>query len=1007
MGVCVSKPLALTAGYTSSPVATPSSLVTAAARSNGEVAADDAEVKCRKTVPKLRSNSNSSKVTSLIAKWKKNNVLSLIQSHVLAVSSTQKDSLEELSVALSQFSHLVNISEQYEVQTAKAYAIFLWITTNVKYDKAAWVDSFTVARVPSTDPIDVLTKREALSEGFSALFQCLASHANLKAVTIRGYERAGRIPGRGSGTTRFVQNEENAHTWNAVEIDDAWVLLDSSYGPRSVAHGWQAVDCLSQYYFAVPSEHMIFTHWPEDQCWQLLEKKFDFSDIELLVAPHAGVFALGISAITCCEQVELKADLPGPVVHVELNAPPSLSLSASLAGDDVSKPLETARQCGENRTTYIHREEGEKVHIYVLCPAVGKYSLQIFARLDLLDPQMFCLLYYVTNHTPGNEYCECPAINSIAAAAFKFQLLSWNAPQMPFIAKNESGKMDVIFKAAQNLKFHHYIVPNKHARDPSDALYYYTHIARHKSDPQCCLMQVLFPKEGWWSVFIWCSSDSVPDGSTSGYTLVASIRMYACAGIRQQTFPRVVSSTVTFDNGGPIASPDGDILHLPFRYSSGSMLEAYITRDSTQDAQPLVDYATVEDLKSDRFLLHAVLPQPGKWEVCVVAKKPSDPTATDVLLFQLLVDVDQGLKNTVFPYLFTASAAELGVKLIDSKPVTYSGDGGILSLSFEAPHGLEFQHGILLASNPEADPKMSNSHVDYCTYLDCPSDLSNLHTLHCVLPSLGVWSVVVYARKRSSGSFYQIISINNLEITAVPQNAQCYPKLNPATCDAGVCFDCLPLPSVLQQPEFRLPFSAPGSLYFSCSMNLESSEECTFDHAFVHVVDDGKYLLHVVFPKPGVWLIYVNAVCSTADNEEAKLLFQLKLKAVESLPNKAFPQVFRPFYSTFKMSMKDVQLPLLQRVKQVPFTLVIPFSCPSDVLLWHLAHVNDVAYQSATQIPPSSGPEKHELVVDFSKSGKWVITLYAQHAGAENKTEWTPVLRHAVSVGRSHSTNTM
>ena len=753
---------------------------------------------------------------------------------------------------------------------------------------------------------------------------------------------------------------------------------------------------------------MIFTHWPQDQRWQLLERTVDLSEVELLVAPHAGVFALGITTVTCCEEVELKGDLPGPVVHVELEVPSSLHLSACLAGSvwATCTSLDATRQCGEDRTTYIHREgeKGEKVHIYVLCPAEGKFCLQIFARPLLSDPQMFCFSYYVVNHVPGNEYCNCPVIYHMAAAAFKFQLLSWNTPQMPFIAKNESGKMDITFNAAQNVKFHHYIVPKGHANDPSQALYYYTHLARHKTDTQCCLMQVLFPTQGWWNVFIWCCLDSTPNGSTSGYTLVANIQMYACIGIKGQTFPRITSPSVTFDDASPMTVRDGEVLEVPFGYSDGDTLEAYITRDSTKAAHPMADYATVEDLKSGRYLLRAVLPQPGKWEICVIANKASDTSPTEVMVFQLFADIERGLKNTVFPYLFTAPAADMGVRLVDSKPVTYPSDGGIFTFSFEAPDGVEFQHGIQLAPDPYVPSNTSSSLLDYYTYLQFPSNVCNVHTIHSIFPSPGVWSVIIYARKGSSGVFHQVICLSNLEISTITQTALCYPKLNPSFRGILIASNCLPCPSVIEQPEFRFPFSAPGSLYFSCSMNMESSEEYTLDHAFVHNTEDGKYLLHVVFPKPGVWLIYVNTVRGSMGKEESKLLFQLKLKAVAYSPDVAFPQVFEPFYTSFKMSIKDAQLPLLRRVKKLPSTLVIPFYCPSDVLLWHLAQVNEAIHEAATQIPPSMEPGKHELVVDFNKSGKWVITLYAQHSSAENKADWTPILRHTVSVGRTLST---
>ena len=769
------------------------------------------------------------------------------------------------------------------------------------------------------------------------------------------------------------------------------------------------MDCLSQYYFAVPPEQMIYTHWPQDHQWQLLDKPVNLSDIECLISPHAGVFALGISAVTCCEEKELKADIPGPVIHVELKSPSSLQLNVHLTSLATPESSDLQKPCGEDRNTYIHKEgeeEDSRAHIYVLCPAEGKYCLHIFAQPNLSDPPMFCFSYYVMNYIPGNEYCDCPVIHRIAAAAFKFQLLSWNTPQLPFIAKNESGKLDVTFKVAPNIKLHHYIMPGKDVSNLSlsQALYYYTSVTRHKADPQCCLMQVLFPEKGWWNVYIWCSLDAAPDGSTSGYTLVANIRMYACIGISGQTFPQITSPVITFDNADPISIHDGEVLEVPFNYSDADTLNAYITKSTT--AQLLTDFAIVERLKCNKYLLHAVLPEPGKWEICVVGKKTSDST-TDVMVFRLFADVKKGLNNTVFPYLFSTPATELGIRLADSKPVTYASNGSSFSFAFQAPLSLEFQHGIQLMPDQDAPSKAPNTDIiDFCTYLCYPSKTCELHTVHSLFPQPGLWSVTVYARKGSSGAFYQVISVNNLEISTVAQSTMCYPRLNPSFHGITIPSDCLPCPSVIEQPEFRLPFSAPRQSHFSCSMSLDVSEENTYDNAFVHNVDESKYLLHVVFPKPGTWLIHVSAVLGSADKQETKLVFQLKLKAVGFQPDLAFPELFEPFYTTFNMRIADTHLPLLRRVKKVPSTLHISFFCPSDVLLWHLAQVNEVVHEAATQIPPSAEPGKHELVIDFNKTGRWVITLYAQLASAENKADWTPVLRHVVTVGRSSSTQT-
>ena len=231
MGVCVSKKAAtLETTYSRSPAddanysrrpspaaeitPSPVSFVSIAAQSTKNL--DRAEIKCRTFATKLSCVAIASKVTHLVSEWKRTGVLCAIQSHVLAVSATLNSSLEELSLVLTQFKQLELFHEQLEIQTAKAYAIFYWITINIKYDKSAWIDSVRGIKVPSLSPSNVVAMQRTVSEGYSTLFHAMATIASLNAVLIRGHERAGRIPGKGSIPNRFIPDDENAHTWNAV-----------------------------------------------------------------------------------------------------------------------------------------------------------------------------------------------------------------------------------------------------------------------------------------------------------------------------------------------------------------------------------------------------------------------------------------------------------------------------------------------------------------------------------------------------------------------------------------------------------------------------------------------------------------------------------------------------------------------------------------------------------------------------------------------------------------------
>jgi len=156
----------------------------------------------------------------------------------------------------------------------KVRAIFRWITEHIDYNVMPFgqrkkiprqfykePDDSNVALPPLNERIaaKVLNTGVAFCDGYSRLFKTLCDHAGIKAEVIYGYART-------NNNRRFAVN----HTWNSVNIDSTWYLLDVTWASGVVSYGNEYIRQYNDFYFLTPPAEFIRDHYPEDLQWTLL-----------------------------------------------------------------------------------------------------------------------------------------------------------------------------------------------------------------------------------------------------------------------------------------------------------------------------------------------------------------------------------------------------------------------------------------------------------------------------------------------------------------------------------------------------------------------------------------------------------------------------------------------------------------------------------------------------------------------------------------------------------------
>ena len=159
---------------------------------------------------------------TLLQQWRKSDVLSEIESHVLAVNAIQCTSVQELANALTnpaaKYIKSISNSDRFYLEVATAYAIFFWVANNITYSLNTWR---TFKKNPekvksSITPDSVLKSRKSISIGFASLFCGIATAVGLKAHIISGTIKTPRSQSPEEFRDYCSPNRLSEHQWNAV-----------------------------------------------------------------------------------------------------------------------------------------------------------------------------------------------------------------------------------------------------------------------------------------------------------------------------------------------------------------------------------------------------------------------------------------------------------------------------------------------------------------------------------------------------------------------------------------------------------------------------------------------------------------------------------------------------------------------------------------------------------------------------------------------------------------------
>ncbi|MBL0737167.1 transglutaminase [Flavobacterium sp. GN10] len=164
------------------------------------------------------------------------------------------------------------IEKDFDSDYDRARAIYSWIAFNIKYDYNAYLNPPRVQGFSYSSEAEKQRKikqlndnliqkafksKKAVCEGFTALYQNLASLMGIKCEIIRGDSK---ISVRDIGR----KNTSSNHAWNMVLIDKKWRLLDVTWGQGYYdSSKGRMVNDFNPAYFDTDPDYFFAKHFPD------------------------------------------------------------------------------------------------------------------------------------------------------------------------------------------------------------------------------------------------------------------------------------------------------------------------------------------------------------------------------------------------------------------------------------------------------------------------------------------------------------------------------------------------------------------------------------------------------------------------------------------------------------------------------------------------------------------------------------------------------------------------
>jgi transglutaminase/protease-like cytokinesis protein 3 len=172
---------------------------------------------------------------------------------------------------------VAQIEKDFSTDQEKARAAFFWLAKNIRYNLKEYYNprqrSYRFSYATEAEKIakyqnlvDNLVKttfrsKTGVCEEYAQSFKKICNLLHIEAEVIKGNVR------NAAAEIGEIPNTTN-HAWNAVKIDDEWLILDATWAAGYEYNGKWIRD-FNDYFYDIPKDKILKSHYPEESIWML------------------------------------------------------------------------------------------------------------------------------------------------------------------------------------------------------------------------------------------------------------------------------------------------------------------------------------------------------------------------------------------------------------------------------------------------------------------------------------------------------------------------------------------------------------------------------------------------------------------------------------------------------------------------------------------------------------------------------------------------------------------
>lgn len=189
------------------------------------------------------------------------------QSIISFIQNPQNDSLRLTDPEL-YIQSLVALIDSTRDEFEKVKMAYDAVALLLDYD----FEGFVNHKLDSQQWSNILVSKKSVCEGYANLFKQICDLLKIPCEKVHGYAR-------GLYKTSIDENTSPNHAWNIVKIQDYWYFIDCTWGSgalnqNSVQHIYNTD------WLFVKHDHFIYTHFPVDSNYQLIQKKVSLDEFK-------------------------------------------------------------------------------------------------------------------------------------------------------------------------------------------------------------------------------------------------------------------------------------------------------------------------------------------------------------------------------------------------------------------------------------------------------------------------------------------------------------------------------------------------------------------------------------------------------------------------------------------------------------------------------------------------------------------------------------------------------